>query len=64
MATFTADEAAATAPAKGEGFSGNAKVVVSEEHTSELQSRLHLVCRLLLGKKKRTQVMETSRILH
>lgn len=30
MATFTADEAAATAPAKGEGFSGNAKVVVSE----------------------------------
>src|SRR2546422_1913146 len=25
----------------------------SEEHTSELQSRLHLVCRLLLGKKKK-----------
>src|SRR2546422_3157052 len=25
----------------------------SEEHTSELQSRLHLVCRLLLSKKKR-----------
>src|SRR2546429_5321410 len=25
----------------------------SEEHTSELQSRLHLVCRLLLVKKKR-----------
>src|SRR2546429_6815256 len=25
----------------------------SEEHTSELQSRLHLVCRLLLEKKKR-----------
>src|SRR2546429_6131122 len=25
----------------------------SEEHTSELQSRLHLVCRPLLGKKKR-----------
>src|SRR2546422_7703172 len=30
----------------------------SEEHTSELQSRLHLVCRLLLEKKKR----RTSRI--
>src|SRR2546429_5386518 len=29
---------------------GNAR---SEEHTSELQSRLHLVCRLLLEKKKR-----------
>src|SRR3989449_7605988 len=26
----------------------------SEEHTSELQSRLHLVCRLLLGKKNQT----------
>src|SRR2546422_2082112 len=29
----------------------------SEEHTSELQSRLHLVCRLLLEKKK--QITET-----
>src|SRR2546429_1604465 len=27
----------------------------SEEHTSELQSRLHLVCRLLLEKKNKTQ---------
>src|SRR3989449_2723600 len=27
-------------------------VIRSEEHTSELQSRLHLVCRLLLEKKK------------
>src|SRR2546429_2315559 len=27
----------------------------SEEHTSELQSRLHLVCRLLLEKKKKTR---------
>src|SRR2546422_8220137 len=27
----------------------------SEEHTSELQSRLHLVCRLLLEKKKTAQ---------
>src|SRR5690625_6251346 len=27
----------------------------SEEHTSELQSRGHLVCRLLLEKKKRTK---------
>src|SRR5207253_4250334 len=29
----------------------------SEEHTSELQSRGHLVCRLLLEKKKTTQVV-------
>src|SRR5205809_5744744 len=28
----------------------------SEEHTSELQSRLHLVCRLLLEKKKNKSV--------
>src|SRR2546422_1596941 len=28
-------------------------VARSEEHTSELQSRLHLVCRLLLEKKKK-----------
>src|SRR2546429_4660187 len=31
---------------------GDARVYRSEEHTSELQSRLHLVCRLLLEKKK------------
>src|SRR2546422_2033240 len=31
----------------------NAEGMRSEEHTSELQSRLHLVCRLLLEKKKK-----------
>src|SRR2546429_6459004 len=31
----------------------------SEEHTSELQSRLHIVCRLLLEKKKRTSSTNT-----
>src|SRR2546429_7013312 len=31
----------------------------SEEHTSELQSRLHLVCRLLLEKKKKNVVVPT-----
>src|SRR2546429_993264 len=38
--------------------SGAARIVSgtrSEEHTSELQSRLHLVCRLLLEKKKSLQ---------
>src|SRR2546422_1944112 len=30
---------------------GTVALVRSEEHTSELQSRLHLVCRLLLEKK-------------
>src|SRR2546422_5035036 len=32
----------------------------SEEHTSELQSRLHLVCRLLLEKKKHNTTTEHS----
>src|SRR3989442_8950032 len=31
----------------------------SEEHTSELQSRPHLVCRLLLEKKKKTILTRT-----
>src|SRR5690348_18071883 len=31
------------------------KVLRSEEHTSELQSPVHLVCRRLLEKKKKTQ---------
>src|SRR2546422_7928741 len=32
---------------------GVGDLIRSEEHTSELQSRLHLVCRLLLEKKKK-----------
>src|SRR2546429_6730149 len=32
----------------------------SEEHTSELQSRLHLVCRLLLEKKKKQMCTPTT----
>src|SRR2546429_3237464 len=32
----------------------------SEEHTSELQSRLHLVCRLLLEKKKNAWISSSS----
>src|SRR2546422_6485470 len=35
--------------------------VRSEEHTSELQSRLHLVCRLLLEKKKKTRLIAAQR---
>src|SRR2546422_3803795 len=36
----------------GIGSAGAPHEARSEEHTSELQSRLHLVCRLLLAKKK------------
>src|SRR5207253_4832682 len=32
----------------------------SEEHTSELQSRGHLVCRLLLEKKKRSEIVSAE----
>src|SRR5690554_7199863 len=50
-------------PLTGEGWEGGRPVQWllgfdqlrrSEEHTSELQSRPHLVCRLLLEKKKKT----------
>src|SRR2546429_3159936 len=34
----------------------------SEEHTSELQSRLHLVCRLLLEKKKKMKKRATTHV--
>src|SRR2546429_2940465 len=46
------------------------RVLRSEEHTSELQSRLHLVCRLLLEKKNQQLITTiyitklTSSILH
>src|SRR5205809_3543740 len=37
-------------------FARTTQDIRSEEHTSELQSRLHLVCRLLLEKKKQRDV--------
>src|SRR5256884_1426891 len=36
----------------------------SEEHTSELQSRLHLVCRLLLEKKKEESTLFSEQAAH
>src|SRR3989442_7460870 len=36
-----------------EAAGGLRRIIRSEEHTSELQSRPHLVCRLLLEKKKK-----------
>src|SRR2546422_1170707 len=41
------------APSAGETCTSRKSNMRSEEHTSELQSRLHLVCRLLLEKKKK-----------
>src|SRR2546429_5018334 len=40
-------------PGGAERSGGGREHARSEEHTSELQSRLHLVCRLLLEKKKK-----------
>src|SRR5256884_4792022 len=49
-ATPRTQEKVRTKPANAEPFAF--ADFRSEEHTSELQSRLHLVCRLLLEKKK------------
>src|SRR3989449_5015211 len=40
------------------GIVGSIQALRSEEHTSELQSRLHLVCRLLLEKKKKKRKLD------
>src|SRR2546422_2923411 len=40
----------------GQVVEAESELCRSEEHTSELQSRLHLVCRLLLEKKKKYRV--------
>src|SRR5216684_5449962 len=44
---------AAMHPWRNDVSRAGSAVARSEEHTSELQSRLHLVCRLLLEKKKK-----------
>src|SRR5258707_4350692 len=40
----------------------NGDLTRSEEHTSELQSRQYLVCRLLLEKKKSSQITDSEDI--
>src|SRR5258707_6247610 len=42
------------------GPGGRLRAGRSEEHTSELQSRQYLVCRLLLEKKKKTKVVTSD----
>src|SRR3712207_8068424 len=43
---------------QGQRRAGQRDPVRSEEHTSELQSRQYLVCRLLLEKKKQSNIIE------
>src|SRR5438876_6532407 len=50
----TALSAPAVTPASAFNQSCRLSVTRSEEHTSELQSPVHLVCRLLLEKKKKS----------
>src|SRR2546422_5505840 len=60
-ATFTASATASpiAVPSLGASESSASTTLSrSEEHTSELQSRLHLVCRLLLEKKKKEKSRE------
>src|SRR2546422_4281874 len=42
------------------GAADSQRLIRSEEHTSELQSRLHLVCRLLLEKKKKQKTTQAN----
>src|SRR2546429_6743262 len=49
-----------TIPISSPAACSSASASRSEEHTSELQSRLHLVCRLLLEKKNTTLRMAES----
>src|SRR3989442_9882470 len=51
--TATPDGARPTSCLRRRPADGRPEDVRSEEHTSELQSRPHLVCRLLLEKKKK-----------
>src|SRR3712207_8619803 len=54
-------------PRSDDPFAGNVDVqraVRSEEHTSELQSRQYLVCRLLLEKKQHAKSLARSRHLY
>src|SRR2546422_6222651 len=50
---FERETQAAARGVAGDAVRGLRASTRSEEHTSELQSRLHLVCRLLLEKKKK-----------
>src|SRR5258708_30077473 len=49
---------------EGETGTGKELVARSEEHTSELQSPDHLVCRLLLEKKKTQNATGSSSLIH
>src|SRR3712207_7489825 len=59
LETMNANDAASSRAAAPHPVGRRAR---SEEHTSELQSRQYLVCRLLLEKKKNTHIYYTTNI--
>src|SRR3712207_8310777 len=54
------DQAGGEGLAVGAGAAAAGREDRSEEHTSELQSRQYLVCRLLLEKKKKASIVRMS----
>src|SRR5438876_2904427 len=52
--------ATSTGPAALNTYTPGVTVNRSEEHTSELQSPVHLVCRLLLEKKKKRKIQNRA----
>src|SRR2546422_6568396 len=52
------NDATVSAPTWNSTLKTRPTAIRSEEHTSELQSRLHLVCRLLLEKKKKEDTLD------
>src|SRR3712207_7619038 len=63
-ATALADDDAVRAHAEGvaDQVADGDLALRSEEHTSELQSRQYLVCRLLLEKKKNSTMIATDKV--
>src|SRR5258707_10717546 len=59
LAVMVAEAIVGTRPFKGRTHTE--LLMRSEEHTSELQSRQYLVCRLLLEKKKKKQTSTTNK---
>src|SRR6267143_603493 len=60
----TAKSQAATSPRPPASAEPLAHATRSEEHTSELQSQFHLVCRLLLEKKKKSNKDRRRKLTH
>src|SRR5574337_1681705 len=61
--TRSVHHAARRAGVKRDARRGQVDGIRSEEHTSELQSPLNLVCRLLLEKKKKKKILRKKKII-